>query len=283
MNAAVEILAPTDPDKVKKVLEGIGNTLVVEKPSKARRERILVGWVSDLGLRNRRKELEQLVDIVVKGPQGVPFILIEAKSKRPMNYQSLEKLTRWGCLSGFYLAPELDSVRRIVQARKAGAEDKLIASASIDDGKLVVWSCEPKRYVVALSEIPALSELSAKDAAKFSLSESGSRLHWDKGDIDLDLESIRYYADPKAKKALDKARRADAARYADAIRSLREEQGLNQSDIPGLTDRQVRRIEQGENTPQSVTLAKLAAAHGLGLDEYMSELAKRSKQEATAA
>ena len=282
MNAAVEILAPTDPDKVKKVLEGIANTLVVEKPSKAKRERILVGWVSDLGLQNRRKELEQLVDIVVKGSQGVPFILVEAKTKRPMNYQSLEKLTRWGCLAGFYLAPDLDSVRRIVQARKAGAEDKLIASASIDDGKLVVWSCEPKRYVVSLSEIPALSGLSAQDAAKLRLSQSGSRLHWGKGDIDLDLRSIRYYADPKTKKALDRARREDASRYAIAIRSFREEQGLNQSDIPGLTDRQVRRIEQGENIPQTETLAKLAAAHGLELDEYMSELAKRSKHEAIA-
>lgn len=44
----------------------------------------------------------------------------------------------------------------------------------------------------------------------------------------------------------------------------------------------VRRIEQGENIPQSETLAKLAAAHGLELNEYMSELAKRSKQEAAA-
>ena len=278
MNAAVEILAPTSPDKVRQGLEGVAHTRVVEKPSGAKRARILVGWVSDLGLQDRRRALEHLVDSAEAGSPGLPFVLLEAKAESPLTYLALEKLTRWGCLGGFYLAPDLNALRRMVEARLARAEDQLMASASVDDGKLVVWSCEPKRYVIALSEVPALARLSEKDAASFNLSSSGSRLHWHKGDIDLDLASVRYYADPKTRQAQTKARREEASRYTAAIRAFRRERGLTQSSIPGLTDRQVRRIEQGENIPQIETLSKLAAAHGLELDPYLRELAQRSSQ-----
>ena len=278
MNAAVEILAPTAPDKVKKGLQGVANTRIVEEPSGSKRARILVGWVSDLRLEDRRRALESLVESTEAGSPGLPFVLVEAEAKSPLTYLALEKLTRWGCLGGFYLAPDLRALRRMVQARLAGAEDQLMASASVDNGKLVVWSCEPKRYVVALSEVPALARLSEKDAARFRLSPSGSRLHWRQGDIDLDLASVRYYADPKARQAQRKARREEASRYTAAIRAFRKERGLTQSSIPGLTDRQLRRIEHGENIPQIGTLAKLAVAHGLELDPYLRELATRASQ-----
>lgn len=278
INAAVEILAPTSSAKVKRSLEGIANTRVVEKPSGAKRARILVGWVSDLGLQDRRRALEKLVDSAEAGSPVLPFVLVEAKAKSPLTYLALEKLTRWGCLGGFYLAPDLNALRRMVEARLAGAEDQLMASASVDDGELVVWSCEPKRYVVALSEVPALASLTEKDSARFCLSPSGSRLHWRPSDIDLDLASVRFYADPKTRQAQTRARREEASRYTGAIRAFRRERGLTQSSIPGLTDRQVRRIEQGENIPQIETLTKLAAAHGLELDQYLKELAQRSSQ-----
>jgi hypothetical protein len=165
----------------------------------------------------------------------------------------------------------------MVRARQAGAEDKHIASALDEDEKLVVWSCEPTRYVVRVAEIPALAGLSPRELTTFELNESGSRLRWHKADVDLDLATIRYYADPKARKEQDAARRQEAASYAAAIRTLREERGLKQTDIEGLTERQVRRVEQGENVPRSATLRKLAAAHGMTLDRYLGELAKRSK------
>jgi ribosome-binding protein aMBF1 (putative translation factor) len=119
--------------------------------------------------------------------------------------------------------------------------------------------------------------MSASDLPNFELSESGSALHWDAGDVDLNLDGILYYVDPKVRREQDKASREEASRYAGAIRALREEHRLTQGDITGLTERQVRRVEQGESTPRSETLRKLAAAHGLSLDQYLKELAKRSK------
>jgi hypothetical protein len=278
MSEAVEILAPTNPEKLKRAIGGTGKTSFVKKPSKTRRERILVGWLSDLDSVKHRKELVDLVDIVVGGLEGIPLVLIEAKTiKAAPSYAALETLTRWAARFGAYLAPNEDSVRRMVDARLAGAEDRLIASALVEGDTLVVWSCEPKRYAVRTSDMPALARIDPKHLGDFELNESGSCLHWNAGDVDISLEGILYYVDPKVRREQDKASREEAARYAGAIRALREEHKLTQGDIPGLTERQVRRVEQGESHPRSETLKKLAAAHGLSIDQYLKELARRSR------
>lgn len=277
MREALEILAPTNPGKLKRAVRAVGKASFVTKPSRTKRERIVVGWLSDLDSAKRRKELADLVDLVVGGSDGVPLVLIETKTVKAPSYSALETLTQWAANFGAYLAPDEHAVRRLVNARLVGAERRLIASALIEGDKLVVWSCEPKRYEVRVSQIPALARMAASDLPDLKLSESGSALHWDAGDVDLNLDVILYYVDPKVRREQDKASRQEAARYAGAIRALREERGLTQADIAGLTERQVRRVEQGESMPRSETLRKLAAAHGLSLDGYLKELAKRSK------
>ncbi len=57
------------------------------------------------------------------------------------------------------------------------AEGALIASATVEDGKLIVWSCEPRRYAVAASEIPARAKMTPSALTDFEVSESGSRIH----------------------------------------------------------------------------------------------------------
>lgn len=278
MSEAVEILVPTNPEKLKRVIGGSAKTSFVRKPSKARRERIVVGWLSDLDSVKHRKELVDTVDLVVGGSEGVPLVLIEAKTVKAPSYAALETLTRWAARFGAYLAPDVDAVRRMVEARLAGAEDRLIASARIEGDTLVVWSCEPKRYAVRASEVPAIARIDPKVLGDFELSQSGNRLHWEAADVDINLDTIRYYVDPNVRKRQDKASREEVTRYAGAIRALREEHQLAQTDVPGLTERQVRRVEQGESTPRAETLKKLAAAHGLTIDQYLKELAKRSKR-----
>ena len=48
--------------------------------------------------------------------------------------------------------------------------------------------------------------------------------------------------------------------------------GLKQSEIRGLSERQVRRIEKGEGTTYAA-LRRLAAAHRMDLELYLRELA----------
>jgi len=181
-----------------------------------------------------------------------------------------------------YLVPDRDALRRLMLARGAGAADRLVGSAAIDGDDLVAWSCEPRMYRAKVSEFAALSGMSRTGLASLEVSASGSRIHWDAGDVDLDLDSIRLRADPEFKAARERKVREDARSYAAAIRALREAHGLAQGDIAGLSERQVRRLEEGLNVPRSTTLAKLARAHGLGLDRYMDELACRTGRAAAS-
>ena len=61
--------------------------------------------------------------------------------------------------------------------------------------------------------------------------------------------------------------------YGDAIRRLRAQHELRQSDVEGLDERHVRRIEKGESPATQSALAKLAESHGMSLGDYLDAVA----------
>jgi len=277
MTTNVEILVPSDSaSKVKASLGSLPSVSYSTRPSRRAASQILVAPLANLDSPEKLGELERLCDIVVHS--GTSVIFIQAKSQPPLTVAGLQALAHWTVKfrAEPYIA-EPAAVRRMALARKAGAEGKLIASASVEHGKLVAWSCEPKRYEVPVSEIRALATLSETALSSFELSASGSRIHWPNGDIDVNLDTIREHADPRIRKQNELAHRREAARYGDAVRRLREDNGLKQSGIHGLSERQVRRLESGDIIPHAETLRKLASAHEMLVDDYLKELAKRSR------
>jgi len=276
MTTNVEILVPSDSaSKVKASLGSLPSVSYSTRPSRRAASQILVAPLANLDSPEKLGELERLCDIVVHSGS---VIFIQAKSQPPLTVAGLQALAHWTVKfrAEPYIA-EPAAVRRMALARKAGAEGKLIASASVEHGKLVAWSCEPKRYEVPVSEIRALATLSETALSSFELSASGSRIHWPNGDIDVNLDTIREHADPRIRKQNELAHRREAARYGDAVRRLREDNGLKQSGIHGLSERQVRRLESGDIIPHAETLRKLASAHEMLVDDYLKELAKRSR------
>lgn len=281
MTAAVEILVPQPVlPAVKKALGPLPATTFHTHPSHGAGQRLIVSPIDVLGTASGRAALENLVRSASR-KDGVSLVLF-AIAGAALGFLVAEALTRvaWQAREEPFIAPSPEPVRRIVFARRMRAEKELIASASLEDGKLVVWSCEPRRFEVAVSDIPVLARLDADTLKRFELSESGSRIRWPQADVDLNLDTIREYADPDVRREHEGRARQEAARYADAIRRLREERGLKQSDIEGLTERQVRRLEHGDTVPQIETLRRLAAAHGMAVDDYLRELAKRSRKPA---
>src|SRR5207244_5216352 len=105
--------------------------------------------------------------------------------------------------------------------------------------QLWTWSCEPKLYRCDVSTLAPLRYLTASTLARIELSKRGSRLHWPDADVDLTLESIQAAADPAVRAQQERHYREAARSYAKAIRILRQEHGLAQSGIEGLSDRAV--------------------------------------------
>jgi hypothetical protein len=238
------------------------------------------------GERNvRRLAVARAADLEGHMPFGLsestPFILLLLEGQRPRAkaVQTLALLAkRIGRAVDPYVATDVRAVRRIIAAYGRGAEQHLIASAAVQDGFLTVWSCEPKMYRCPVSDIPALARMLPRALASLDVSASGSRIHWSDGDVDMDLDAIRQCSDPDVRKEAEIKYRAEAAGYAHAIRQLRVRHGLRQGQIPGLSEREVRRLERGDVLPHSDTLKKLAKGHGCTLDDYMKKLARLSKR-----
>ena len=157
-----------------------------------------------------------------------------------------------------------------------GAENELIAEASISGGTLFVLSCALERLEVPVRKIPALARRRAEDLTALEVSPDGSYVHWPKGDVHLDLGSLRYVVDPAWRVKTDAERVGHDARFGEAVRAVRVAHGLAQGAIHGLSARHLRRVESGV-FPKIATLRVLARAHGMDLDRYLTAVAKAAR------
>jgi hypothetical protein len=164
---------------------------------------------------------------------------------------------------------------RVLKAWEMGAENELIAEASVTAGVLFVLSCALERVEVPVRSIPALARMRAADLAAVEVSPDGSHLFWPKGDIHLDLGSLRYVVDPAWRARTDAERVGHHARFGAAVRAVRQAHGLTQGGIDGLSARHLRRIEGGA-FPKVSTLWALARAHGMDLSRYLAAVAQRA-------
>jgi len=164
---------------------------------------------------------------------------------------------------------------RVLRAWQGGAQDALIAEVSLSEGRLFLLSCALERLELPIRDVPALARVSNADLDDFELAEDGSYVHWPRPDVHLDLDAVRYLIDPGARRRMDLARVAHDRRFGEAVAAVRRARGLEQSAIPGVSGRQVRRIEAG-SIPRVSTLEKLAAAHRMKVDEYLATVANRA-------
>ena len=137
---------------------------------------------------------------------------------------------------------------------------------------LVVLSPRFRRLHVPIEKLRPLNGKPRTDVERFEIDDDGAYLYWPSLDVHLGWEQFAQATDEreylKARQQSEKFNR----RYGDAIRRLREGKGLRQSDIGGLTPRQVGRIERGECRATHSALSKFADAHKMNLSDYMATL-----------
>jgi len=136
-------------------------------------------------------------------------------------------------------------------------------------------SCKPKMYEVDFDRIRALRKIPRAEWRNFEIDADGSFIRWPSVDIHLDLDAIRSVVDPAWRRRSERMRQAHGREYGAAISKLRHERGLKQNEIPGISERQLRRIE-GTGEISVRTLKLLAHAHGMNLDRYLDELSERT-------
>ena len=168
-------------------------------------------------------------------------------------------------------------IRSFLGRLSAGLKSKenggRIFDARLEDGILQVVSADFERLEVPISKIVRLSKAAKEAAKRFEIDEEGSYIYWPDLDLHLGWEQLQQVVDPlMARRAKQKSHEFNL-KYGRAIRKMREEKGIAITAIPGLSSKQLRRIERGECRLTSNTAKKLASAHGMTPNEYLQALA----------
>jgi hypothetical protein len=175
-------------------------------------------------------------------------------------------------LKHMFVHKEFSLPKRIIAAWISNLQSQTIADATVFNDRLLVISCSLKEYEVPFDSIFALKRLPVEERSQFSISSDGSYIHWPNSDVHLDLDAFQYATDVIYRKKMDIARLSRSKNYGEAIAKLRKSHGLRQSDIAGISERQVRRIEHGGLVTSKVVDA-LASAHKMDANDYLDQLA----------
>jgi hypothetical protein len=162
--------------------------------------------------------------------------------------------------------------KRVLSAWQIGAQDQLIENATVSGDHLLVLGCSMEVLKIPFAAMPALQHISENDRSGFVISEEGSYIYWEGADMHLDIDAFRSAIDPVEKQKFEKLWLQHDQLFGQALKALRQQYQLKQSDIAGLSERQVRRIESGEGT-KVATLELLAKAQGMELSTYLDAVA----------
>jgi hypothetical protein len=154
-----------------------------------------------------------------------------------------------------------------------GNRDRIIDAYIVGD-RLHVRGPRHRMLHVPLDSISALKGQPEAAVRNFVIDPDGSFLYWPDLDAHLGWNQFLYAVDPAEVRKAQQRSAGFNERYGLAIRKVREAAGIKQSNVDGLTERQLRRIERGECRATTAALAALAKAHGLHTNAYMELLAK---------
>ena len=166
-------------------------------------------------------------------------------------------------------------IKRAISGIAVNQDRSRIVDAWVEGANLVVLSPSFQRLNIPAVELAQYLGNQVECIKTFEIDEDGSYLYWPHADVHLGWEQFQGIVNPTSLVAAQQKSAAFNLEYGAAIRGLRVVRGLKQSDIKGIADRHLRRIEHGQMAATSSVLKALADAHGMSLADYLAELAER--------
>lgn len=166
------------------------------------------------------------------------------------------------------------ALQRLFVTLESNEEQDRIFDATIEKDTLRVVSPKFLRLEVPLSQIPQFKAAKPAEVQNFEIDEDGSFVYWPDLDVHLGWRQLQQLINPQA--ALKASQKSEEfnKRYGKAVQKLREAADLNRSDIPGLSEKQLGRIEKGDCRLTTNAIEALAKAHKINPNEYMKKLAQ---------
>lgn len=164
-------------------------------------------------------------------------------------------------------------IYRAIRGFCESGKQPTIVDAWVENEELILLSAAFERLSVPLKKLGRLIGDDARKCRAFEIDEDGSFLHWPHVDVHLGWTQFEHLVDPTSAILQRRKSARFNRRYGDAIRRLRELRELRQADVRGITARQLRRVESGEQAASKATLEALAKSHNMSLDDYLQVLA----------
>lgn len=168
-----------------------------------------------------------------------------------------------------------DLVYRLLSGITHHSGPEPMVDAWVEDVQLLLLAASFERLAVPLTKLAKSIGTNRREIESFEIDEDGSYLYWPHADAHLGWNQFRQIIDPTAALAAQQRSQAFNSKYGAAIRAVREEAGLKQSAIPGVTERHLRRVEHGEQAASKATLQSLADALNVSLNECLKRLASQ--------
>lgn len=174
------------------------------------------------------------------------------------------------------------SLRRLLIASRRAVPMEGMVDAYVVKEELVLVLGDLTVRSFPRRELPGVGHLSESCFSDFGIDPDGSYLRWSAEDVDLGVSGILQAVDPMylADVEIDRLSREDTGK---ALRRMREERGLRQRDVAGLSERQVRRLEKGTSRLTADAARDFAEAFGLSLDRFLEVLGSEMRKGSGAA
>lgn len=174
-----------------------------------------------------------------------------------------------------YLTRDTGTVRRLLIGLSRRQPVLGIVDAYLLSSDLYVLTADFELRCFPLRKIPPLARLRVKDSAHFTVDADGSYLYWPAGDLHIGVSQLLQEVDPAF--MTDVAiERNEYDKVGAVLRAMRDERSLRQSDIAGMSVRQVSRVEQGVSRLRYGAAQRFAAAFGMETRVFLDELGRRA-------
>jgi transcriptional regulator with XRE-family HTH domain len=173
-----------------------------------------------------------------------------------------------------HVSRDFGTVRRLlIGLRRTQPVLGIVDAYLLLDRDLYVLTADFELRCFPIRKVSLLAALSAADRVRFTVDEDGSYLYWPAHDLHLGVSQLLQEVDPAF--MVDVAiERNEHDKTGAALRAMREQRGLRQSDIPGISVRQVSRVEKGTSRLRYGAAQRFAAAFGLETSVFLDELAR---------
>ena len=165
-------------------------------------------------------------------------------------------------------------VKRLVIALKRPAPWEGILDAYVLEDSLVVVLGDMSVREFPIQRLPRIGRFEPEVLSDFVIDSAGSYLYWPDADVHMGPSQMLQAVDPMYLADVE-IRRYELEKISLALLDMRNDRQLRQTQIPGLSERHVRRLEKEQVRLTVEAATRFACAFGLTLSEFLDELSER--------